>query len=337
MTAVAAFAASLAAAQSAHAQSVEKFYSGRTVNVVIGYGVGGGYDTYARLLARHLGKHIPGNPSIVPQNMPGAGGLKATQYIYAVAPRDGTVIGTVARGEPLAPLLLGEKSFDALKLTYIGSVTDEASLCLTWGTSAAKTFKDLLTRETLFGGEGPGADPDMFSTAINRIFGAKMKIIAGYHSTPELTLGMERGEIEGVCGYSASTLVGQQPEWIKGDKVNFLTQMTTRKDERFGDVPLIGDLASDDEQRQVINLVIAGQAIARPFFASPDLPEDRKIALRQAFDDTMKDPDFLADARRSNLDVHPMPGAAMEAFLRKLYALPKDLVAKAAEAIRIQY
>jgi tripartite-type tricarboxylate transporter receptor subunit TctC len=321
-------------APSARSETLDDFYRGRNVNIVIGYGVGGGYDTYARLLGRHIGKHIPGNPSIVPQNMPGAGGLKATQYLYAVAPKDGTVFGTVARGQPLTPLLLGDKSFDPLRLTWIGSVTDEASLCLSWGTSKAKTFADLLKGETLFGGEGQGADPDLFATALNRIFGTKIKLITGYHSTRELTLGMERGEIEGVCGISASTLVSQQPEWVKGEKVHLLAQMATRKDERFATVPLITDLAANDEQRHVIGLVIAGQAIARPFFAPPDIPEDRKAALRSAFDKTMQDPEFRADAERGKMDVNPMPGTEREKFLKDLYAAPKDLVEKASQAIR---
>lgn len=328
-------AAALGAIRLARADAIEDFYRGRSINIVIGYGVGGGYDTYARLLGRHLGKHIPGNPSMVPQNMPGAGGLKATQYLYGVAPKDGTAIGTVARGQPLTPLLLGDKSFDPLRLTWIGSVTDEASLCLSWGTSRVKTWQDLLTKDVLFGGEGQGADPDLFATALNRIFGTKIKIITGYHSTRELTLGMERGEIEGVCGISASTLISQQPEWVARKTVNFLVQMAARKDERFSSVPLIGDLVQNDEQRKVIGLVIAGQAIARPFFAPPGVPEDRKTALRAAFDATMKDPEFRADAQRGKMDVNPTSGADMEAFLKNLYATPQDIVQKASAAIQI--
>ncbi|MCC6887867.1 MAG: hypothetical protein IT536_04965 [Hyphomicrobiales bacterium] len=326
----------LASAGPVRADAIESFYRGRSVNVVIGYGVGGGYDTYARLLARHIGKHIPGNPTIVPQNMPGAGGLKALLYIYNAAPKDGTVIGTVARGQPLMPLLLGEKSFDGLKLSWLGSITDEASLCLSWGTSKAKTWQDLLSRETIFGGEGRGADPDMFAMALNRVLGAKIKIITGYHSTRELTLGMERGEIEGVCGVSASTLVSQRPEWVEGNKVNLLVQMALRKDERFSRVPLVTDLVQNDEQRQTIRLVIAGQAIARPFLAPPGIPNDRRAALRAAFDATMKDPEFLAAARKAKLDVNPMSGEAVEAFLKELYAAPPHIVKRAAQAIQTQ-
>lgn len=319
--------------RSALSDPVEDFYHGRNVNIIIGYGVGGGYDTYARLLGRHIGKHIPGDPSIAPQNMPGAGGLKATLYLYNIAPKDGTVFGTVARGQPLTPLLLGDKSFDALRFTWLGSITDEASLCLSWGKSNIATWQDLLAKPTLFGGEGQGADPDMFASALNHIFGTKIKVITGYHSTRELTLGMERGEIEGVCGISASTLVSQQPEWVAGKKVHLLVQMATRKDERFNTVPLITDFAKSEEQRHIIGLVIAGQAIARPFFAPPDIPDDRKAALRAAFDQTMRDPEFFADAAHGKMDINPMSGAEMEAFLKRLYATPKALVAKASESI----
>jgi tripartite-type tricarboxylate transporter receptor subunit TctC len=317
----------------ARCDAVEDFYRGRTINVVIGYGPGGGYDAYARLLARHIGRHIPGNPTPVPQNMPGAGGLKATQYLYEVAPKDGTAIGTVARAQPLAPLM-GNANFDATRFTWIGSVTDEASLCLSWSTSKARTWHDLMSTETLFAGEGQGADPDMFALGLDRVFGTKIKVITGFHSTREMTLAMQRGEVEGICGVSASTLLGQYADWISGKQVNLLVQMALRKDDRFPDVPLVTDLAQSDEQRQVIRLIVAGQAIARPFFGPPGIPEDRKQALRAAFDHTMRDPDFLAEAQRAAMDVNPMPGAEMETFLRGLYAMPKTVVEKAAQAIR---
>ena len=314
--------------------AVADFYRGRSISVVIGFGAGGGYDAYARLLARHIGRHIPGNPSLVAQNIQGAGGLKATQFLYDVAPRDGTVIGTVARGQPLAPLLLGNTSFDATRFTWIGSVTDEASLCLSGFTSKARTWRDLMTAETLFAGEGQGADPDMFATALNRVFGARIKLITGFHSTREMTLAMQRGEVEGICGVSATTLLGQYADWIAGKQVNLLAQMALRKDDRFPDVPLVTELAQSDEQRQIIRLIVAGQAIARPFFGPPGIPADRKQALRAAFDRTMQDPEFRAEAQRAKMDVNPMQGAEMESFLRELYAMPKDLVDKAALAIR---
>ncbi len=317
----------------AGAEPVEEFYRGRSVSVVVGYGPGGGYDAYARLLARHMARHIPGAPALVVQNMPGAGGLKATQYLYEVAPKDGTAFGTVARGQPLAPLL-GNASFDALRFTWIGSVSDEASLCLSWRGSKVRTWQDLFSGEALFAGEGQGADPDMFAMALNRVLGARIKVITGFHSTREMTLALQRGEVEGICGVSATTLLGQHAEWLAGGKVNLLAQMALRKDDRFPDVPLITDLATTDEQRQIIRLIVAGQAIARPFFGPPGIPTDRKQALRDAFDRTMEDAEFRTEAQRARMDVNPMPGAQMEAFLRDLYATPKELVQKAAQAIR---
>jgi tripartite-type tricarboxylate transporter receptor subunit TctC len=320
-------------ASHADADAVEDFYRGRSISVIVGYGPGGGYDAYARLLARHMGRHIPGAPTLVAQNMPGAGGLKATQYLYEVAPKDGTALGTVARGQPLAPLL-GNAGFDALRFTWIGSVTDEASLCLSWSGSKARTWQDLLRVDTLFAGEGQGADPDMFAMALNRVFGTRIKVITGFHSTREMTLAMQRGEVEGICGVSASTLLGQHAEWLAGAKVNLLAQMALRKDDRFPAAPLITELATTEEQRQIIRLVVAGQAIARPFFGPPGIPADRKQALRDAFDRSMQDPQFRAEAERAGMDVNPMTGEQMETFLRELYATPKDLVDKAAQAIR---
>jgi tripartite-type tricarboxylate transporter receptor subunit TctC len=333
MVAALALAGLMAGTPAARAETVEDFYRGRSISVIVGYGPGGGYDAYARLLARHMGRHIPGRPSLVAQNMPGAGGLKATQYLYEVAPKDGTAFGTVARGQPLAPLL-GNAGFDALRFTWIGSVSDEASLCLTWQGSKARTWQDLLSQETLFAGEGPGSDPDMFAMALNRILGARIKLITGFHSTREMTLALQRGEVEGICGVSATTLLGQHAEWLANGKLNLLAQMALRKDDRFPGVPLVTDLASTQEQRQIIRLIVAAQAIARPFFGPPGIPADRKLALRDAFDKTMNDPEFRSEAQRARMDVNPMPGAQIESFLRDLYATPKDLVQKAAQAIR---
>lgn len=318
---------------SASGQTVEDFYRGRSISVVIGYGPGGGYDAYARLLSRHMGRHIPGGATLVPQNMPGAGGLKATQYLYEIAPKDGSAFGTVARGQPLAPLL-SNANFDALRFSWIGSVADEASLCLTSQGSKARTWQDLLHAEVLFAGEGPGSDPDMFAMALNRVFGAKIKLITGFHSTREMTLALQRGEVEGICGVSATTLLGQHADWLAAGKLNLLVQMALRKDDRFAQVPLVTDLARSEEQRQVIRLVVAGQAIARPFFGPPGIPAERRQALRDAFDKTMKDPEFLSEAQRARMDVNPMNGAQMESFLRDLYATPRDLVDRAAQAIR---
>jgi tripartite-type tricarboxylate transporter receptor subunit TctC len=316
----------------ATAQTVEDFYRGKTVNVIVGYAPGGGYDLYARLLARHMGKHIPGNPSLVVQNMPGAGSMKAGLYLYEVAPKDGTYFGTTARAVPLAPLLQNAK-FDGSAFSWIGSISDDVGLCLTWNRSNAKTFNDLLTREVIMAGEGATSDLDMFAYAVNNIFGAKMKIITGFHGTSEITVAMERGEVDGMCGMSLSTIRSRYPDWIAKAQVNFLLQIGLKKDPGLPQAPLMTDLAKDHDQLQTIKLVVAGQAIARPFFGPPGMPADRKAALRAAFDKTMTDPEFVAEAKKQALDINPMTGAEVDALLTDIYSSPKSVVERAARAI----
>ncbi|HKA81560.1 MAG TPA: hypothetical protein VKD43_16095, partial [Xanthobacteraceae bacterium] len=290
--------AAVLAVQLAHAAGPEDFYKGKTVSLVIGYSVGGGYDAYGRLVARHLGKHIPGNPGVVAQNMTGAGSLKAATYIYSVAPKDGSVIGTFSRSQGIAPLL-GKAEFDSTKFTWLGSVTDEVSLCVTRHDSAVKTWQDALARETTFGGEGAGSDPNIFALLYRNVFGARIKIVTGYPGTNEIQLATERGEVDGLCGLSWSTLKGRYPHWLAKDKkANILVQAGIKKQADLPDVPSATELAKTPEQTQILNLVLIGQAMARPFAAPPGIPADRKAALIAAFDRTTKDPDFLAEAER---------------------------------------
>jgi tripartite-type tricarboxylate transporter receptor subunit TctC len=319
-------------AASATAQTAEEFYRGKTVNVIVGYAPGGGYDLYARLLARHMSKHIPGNPSLVVQNMPGAGSMKAALYLNEVAPKDGTYFGTTARAVPLAPLLQNAK-FDGSAFSWIGSISDDVGVCLTSSRSKAKTFNDLLTGEVMMAGEGATSDLDMFAHAVNNIFGAKMKIITGFHGTSEITLAMDRGEVDGMCGMSLSTIRSRYPDWIAKKQVNFLLQIGLKKDPALPQAPLMVDLAKDHDQQQTIKLVVAGQAIARPFFGPPGMPADRKAALRAAFDKTMTDPEFVAEAKKQAMDINPMSGAEVDALLKDIYSSPKSVVEKAARAI----
>jgi tripartite-type tricarboxylate transporter receptor subunit TctC len=313
-------------------QTVEEFYKGRTIHIVIGYAVGGGYDAYARLLTRYMGKHIPGNPNLVPQNMPGAGSLKAALFLYEVAPKDGSYFGTVARAVPLAPLLQNAQ-FDGSKFSWIGSISDDVSICLSWNTSPVKTFNDMLTQTVTFAGEGAASDPDVFSFTLNNILGTKINLVTGYQGTSEIVLAMERGEIHGICGMSLSTIRIQHPDWIREKRVNLLLQIALKKDPQLPDVPLITELAKTPEQEKILRLISAGQAIARPFFGPPGMPEDRKRALQDAFDKTMQDPEFLAEAKKMSMDVHPLRGGEINSLLLDLYATPKDIVDKAARAI----
>ena len=317
----------------AAAQSVEEFYKGKNVNLLIGFSAGGGYDLYARQLARYMGKHIPGHPTIVPQNMAGAGSLRAAGFLYSAAPKDGSVFGTFARITGINPLLESGATFDGTKFSWIGSVTDDVSTCITWHTSPVKTWADFLTKPVTLGGQGPSAEPDMFARLFKSVFGAPVKLVAGYPGTNEITLAMERGEVDGLCGLSWSTIKTRHAAWYRDKKINILIQSAFRKEPELGDVPLVMDMTKDAEKLQILRLILAAQEMARPFAAPPGIPSDRKAALIAAFDATMKDPEFLAEANRMKLDVNPVTGPALDKLLAELYATPKDVVTKAAKAI----
>jgi tripartite-type tricarboxylate transporter receptor subunit TctC len=335
LTAALALLGACLAAPAAQADPVADFYRGRTVQLVIGYSTGGGYDTYARALARYLGKHIPGNPTIVPQNMPGAGSLKAMNFLYAVAPKDGSTFGTIGRGIPLEPLLGGEGArFDPNKMNWIGSITNEVSICMSWHTSPIRSFDDLMTRELVVGSTGSGSDTEILPTAARAILGAKFKIVAGYPGGADVLLAIERGEVAGRCGWSWSSVAATRPSWIKEDKMHILFQVGLERHHDLPDVPLILELAKTDQQRAALKLIFSQQLLARPFVAPPGVPAERVAALRQAFDETMTDPDFAAEARRIELEVNPIGGAPLQALLAEVYASPPDVVALATHAVK---
>ena len=316
----------------ARAQSVEEFYKGKTINLVIGFSVGGGYDLYARHLARHMGKHIPGRPSIVPQNMSGAGSLRSANFLFTAAPKDGLAFGTFARTTGINPLLETGATFDGTKFSWLGSVTNDISTCVTWHTSAVKTWDDFLTKPVTLGGQGPSSEPDIFANLYKNVFGAKVKLVAGYPGTNEITLAMERGEVEGLCGLSWSTIKTRHAQWLKEKKINLIVQAAFKKVPEMANVPLVIDMTKDAEKLQILKLFLAAQEMARPFAAPPGIPEDRKAALIAAFDATMKDPEFLAEAAKLNIDVNPVSGKEIDKLLAELYATPKDVLAKAGQA-----
>jgi tripartite-type tricarboxylate transporter receptor subunit TctC len=321
-------------ATSACADPVADFFRGRTVTMAIGYSAAGGYDTYARAVARHLGDHIPGRPTILPQNMEGAGSLRAANYLYAAAPKDGSVIGTVARGMAMEPLIgRSHAAFDSRKFTWLGSGTNEVSTCVTGHVSVVKTWADALTKPFTVGGEGSGSDPDVFATIMRNVFGVKLRLVSGYPGTSEITLAIERGEIDGRCGWSYSSLKQQHPDWVANKQVNILVQLALSRSPELPDVPLIADLATTDRQRQILRLVFSRQAMARPFLAPPGIPEDRKQALRAAFDETMHDPAFLAEAKQRGLEVNPVSGAEIDKLIEELYQTPRDIIAEVRASI----
>lgn len=327
-------AAVAATGAAAHAASVQDFYRGRTVSVVIGYSVAGGYDRYGRVLARHIGEHIPGHPDVVPQNMPGAGSLRAANYLYNAAPKDGTVFGIFTRGMAMEPLL-GNKAamFDARKFTWIGSIANEVSVCTSWYKSPIKNWADMMEKPFTVSGEGSGSDPDIFATVLRSVFGAKIKLVTGYPGTNEMTLAMERGEIDGRCGWSLSSIKAQKPDWLAEKKLNLLVQLGLKKSPELPGVPFIMDEAKTERQRQILRLIFSRQVMGRPFAAPPDIPPERAAALRQAFDDTIKDPAFLDEAHRSGLEVTPESGATLASLVEDLYHAPPDVVAEARAAV----
>jgi tripartite-type tricarboxylate transporter receptor subunit TctC len=324
----------LTLARPALADDVANFYHGKTLTILISYTAGGGYDLYARMLGRYLSKHIPGNPTVVPENMPGAGGLRASNYLYNAAPKDGSVIGTFSRSIPTMPLLTNTVNFDGRQFSWIGSMSNDTSLCLTGSKSPVKTWHDMLTMPVVMGGQFAAADSDIYAHLYNNVFGTKIKLVSGYPGTNDITLAMERGEVDGICGLSWGTIKVAHPEWIKNKSVNLLLQAALQKAPDLPDVPLALDLINDPEKKQILFLHFAPQAMGRPFAGPPGMPEDRKEALIKAFDDTLKDPELLADAEKEKMDIAPMSGHAIDDLLHQLYAIPKDVVAKAAKAIQ---
>jgi len=316
----------------ARAQSVEEFYKGKTISLIVGFSVGGGYDLYARHLARFMGDHIPGKPTIVTQNMAGAGSLRAANFLYSAAPKDGTAIGTFSRTTGINPLLESGLTYDGTKFAWLGSVTNDVSTCVTWNTSAVKTWNDFLQKPVTLGGQGASSEPDIFANLYKNVFGAKIKLVSGYPGTNEITLAMERGEVEGLCGLSWSTLKTRHAQWLKDKKINILVQAALKKEPEMGDVPLVVDLTKDTEKLQILKLFLTAQEMARPFAAPPGIPEDRKAALIAAFDATMKDSQFLAESAKLNIEVNPVGGKAIDKLLAELYATPKDVIQKASQA-----
>jgi tripartite-type tricarboxylate transporter receptor subunit TctC len=325
----------IALASLASAQTPSEFYKGRNVDLYIGYSVGGAYDLYARVLARHLGKHIPGNPGIVPKNMEGAGSLRLANWLFNVAPKDGTAIGTIGRGTAFDPIL-GSKAaqFDGTKYSWLGSANNEVSVCVSWKTSGIASLDDLLSKELVIGGTGAAADTDQFPRILNGILGTKFRIVAGYPGGNEITLAMERGEVSGRCGWSWSSVMATHKRWVDDKSINILVQLSLNKHPDLPQVPLVVDLGKSEEQQQIFKLIFARQVMGRPFLAPPNIPGDRVDALRKAFAQTMKDPEFLADAVKSQLEITPVEGAEVDRLVKEIYRTPKAIAGKAAEFIR---
>ncbi len=336
---VSAIAASAAIAMFAAAPArADEFYAGKTIELLIGFSSGGGYDLYGRTLARYLGRHIPGLPQVLPQNMPGAGSLKSANYLYNVAPKDGTAIGTFAPGILAEPLLgRGDGSqFDATKFGWLGSVSQEVSVCAFMASTGIASLADMQSKPTAIGASGGGAESDVFATVLRNMFHMPIRIVTGYPGGTEITLAMQRHEVDGRCGWSWTSLLSRNKAMLTGHEINVALQIALNKsdDTYLLRVPLIMDLTNDPAQRAALKLIVARQSIARPFATPPGIPAERLATLRSAFDATMRDPDFLAEARTADLDVRPVKGEAVENLLKEIYASPPEAVKLATEAMQ---
>ena len=320
----------------AQAQGVADFYKGRNVEIIVGWSAGAGYDVYARFLARYMGRRIPGNPSVIVQNMAGAASLRATNYIYNVAPKDGSAFGMIGRGTAFDPLLIPSTpaQFEAAKFGWLGSMNDEVSVCVAWAEPTVTSLDDVFTKELVIGGSGPSSDTDQFPMLMNRTLGTRFRIIPGYPGGNEINLAMQRGEVKGRCGWSWSSIRVTHPEQHRSKVFHVLVQLGLSKHADLPDVPLIMDLAKSDEQRQMFKLVFARQVMGRPFLAPPGLPADRLAALRKAFMETMADPEFLAEAARMKLEITPVDGAKVQALVEAIYRQPAEIARKTGAALQ---
>lgn len=319
----------------ADSQTPAPFYRGKTVNMLIASGAGGGYDTYARTLARHMTKHIPGNPTIVPRNLPGAGGLIAANTLYNATAADGLTFAALTNGAAMEPLF-GERAarFDAQKLSWIGSIGKQDNICITWQGSPLTRFEQAQAKEVAVSASGAGGNSSIMPRVLNQFLGTKFKVIGGYTEGSGTTLALERGEVDGVCGLSYSTLKTMHPDWFRDRKVNVIVQIGLQKQRDLPDVPNALDLIANADDKRVLELILVRQEMGRPFATPPGVAADRAAILRAAFEATLKDPAFLADAAKMQMDIDPLTGAEIEALLKTAYATPRPIVQRAAQLVR---
>ena len=314
------------------------FYAGKTIDFLVGADAGGGYDIYARVVARHWAKYIPGHPTIVVRNMPGAGSGRAAAYVSTVVPKDGTAIGAIMPGAIVGPLLddKPQAGFDPTKVQYLGTADSGVRVCVTMKQAKTKTFAEALTEKTIVGASGGNSATNDYAYLHKHTSGAKFDVVGGYQGTVGIGLAMERGELDGVCGWDWSSVKSQKPDWIKNDKVNILVQVGLDPDPELTKmgVPRIWDFVKTEEARKIVELVVSQQVFMRSYIAPPGTPADRIEILRKAFDQAVKDPEFLADAERMRIAIAPLSGEKVQDLVTKLYATPKDVVAEAKSAIK---
>jgi tripartite-type tricarboxylate transporter receptor subunit TctC len=318
----------------ARAESVEDFYRGKDLTLIIASGVAGGYDTYARVFARRFADHVPGHPSIIPKNIPAGGGLTAANTLYSVSAKDGLTIAALTNGVAMDPLFGNPGArFDAQKFSWIGSIGKLQNVCATWHESPIKTIAAAREREVVVAAAGPTSNTAIVPRVLNTLIGTHFKIVAGYDPGAGLNLALESREVEGICGLSWSTLKASRPDWIRERKLNVILQMAFDKLPGLGDVPSALELVADPAARHVLELILIRQEMGRPLVAPPGVPAERVAALRSAFAATMKDADFLAEAQRLQLEIDPLGGEAIARLLAGAYAAPREIVERAATLV----
>jgi tripartite-type tricarboxylate transporter receptor subunit TctC len=333
--ALAAIVAAICPVPQARSESTETFYKGRDLQVLVGNPAGGGYDVYARFLARHLGRFVPGHPNVVVVNMPGANGMIMTNHLFNRAPRDGSVVGMSNRSDPTEPLFgNGQARYDPRQFQWIGSMNNEVSVCGAWQTTKLTRFEDMKTTELIVGSTSPGDDTYIFPTIINNVLGTKMRIVTGYPGGNDINIALERGEVEGRCGMSYSSLLGTRPEWLRDGKFRILLQISTAKHPALAEIPLALDLAETERQRQIMKMLFARQLWGRPFVAPPEVPAERVAALRNAFNEAMNDSTFRAEARRAKLEISLVRGETIQKEIIDIYATSSDVVAAAKQTTK---
>jgi tripartite-type tricarboxylate transporter receptor subunit TctC len=336
-TAALAAACLIAGVSAAPAQdAVKAFYRGKQLSLVVGSSPGGGYDTYARLIARHFPDVMPGHPAVVVQNMSGAGSNRAAGYIYAVAPKDGTAIGAIFPGAVLQPLLSDVPvPHDPSKLVYVGSANSDVYVCYIRSDAPVKTFKDLLDNELIVGASNPGATTYDLPMLLNNILGTRFKIVTGYPGSREITIALERGEVQGACGLGWTGIETLHPDWFKEDKVRVLVQLSTEghPDLNKRGVPRAEELAKNDDDRRAIQLVLSQGIFGRPYVLPPGVPLERVAALRKAFVETLNGPALRGEADKMHLDVDAMGGEELQKLVADLYATPPHLIERARQAL----
>jgi tripartite-type tricarboxylate transporter receptor subunit TctC len=327
-------AAMLLPVTGAAAQTVEEFYRGKSITMLVAGGAGGGYDTYARIFARHLSRHIPGHPNIIAKNMPAAAGLAAASTLYNAADKDGSTIAAFTNGVAMDPLFGNPGArYDAQKFGWLGSIGKLQNVCATWHLSPVKTIAAAREREVIVAAAGATSNTAIVPKALNSLIGTRFKVIAGYDTGAGLTLSIERGEAEGICGLSWSTIKASRPHWIRDKLLNVIVQMGLEKLPDLPDVPSALDLVTDAESRQVLELILIRQEAGRPFAAPPGVPADRLAALRRAFEATLRDTEFRADAGKAQMEIEPLTAGQIEQLLATAYGAPKAIVQKAAALV----